>query len=481
MNFRIVSRFLGILFFILSLSMFTSLIPALFYGENETVINFSISTLIGLLLGIAFFVWGKKAGVTINRRDALAVVAIGWIGFGVVGAIPFMLEEVLTNPIDAFFETVSGFTTTGSTVITDLDKVSYGLLYWRSLTQWLGGMGIIVLFIAVLPQLGIGVRQMFRSEVPGPITEGLKPKLKETASILWKIYLGITLAEILLLWAAGMSIFDAVCHSLTTMATGGYSTRDESIAYYSNPLIQIIIIVFMLAAGVNFGLYYQVAKGKWKMPFKNSEFRVYIGLLLAAGLVLSVSIMHLHTNFFDAVRHGFFQSVSIGTTTGYATDDFDIYPPFAKVLLVVLMFIGGSAGSTGGGMKVSRIMVLVKAAYHEVYHTFRPQVVVSLKVGKNVISESVVKSISAFFIIFILIFVLGTLFLTALGLDMVTAFSATIAALGNIGPGLAKVGATQHYAHVPYAGKLFLAIAMILGRLELFTILVLFSPKFWKS
>ncbi|MCP4632372.1 MAG: TrkH family potassium uptake protein, partial [candidate division Zixibacteria bacterium] len=365
MDYRIVLRFLGILLFILSISISSSIIPAFIYGESDTIINFSISTVISLIIGALCFFSGKKAGTTINRRDALAVVAIGWIAFGIIGAIPFILENALINPIDAFFEAVSGFTTTGSTVITDVEALSHGLLYWRSLTQWLGGMGIIVLFIAILPQLGVGVRQMFRSEVPGPITEGLKPKLKETASILWKIYVGLTVVEMLVLWIAGMGIFDSVCHGLTTMATGGFSTKNASLAYYNNPMFDVIIIFFMFAAGINFGLYYQVAKGNWKAPFKNTEFRVYLYILLFSGLILTISILNRHPDILDALRHGMFQSVGICTTTGFATDDFDLYPPVAKILLIVLMFIGGSAGSTGGGMKVSRVMVLLKAAYFE--------------------------------------------------------------------------------------------------------------------
>jgi trk system potassium uptake protein TrkH len=481
LNTRIVLRFLGVLIIILGIAMCSAVIPSVIYGEYFSIVNFVTGSIITFLIGSVCYFAGETSGGSINRKDALAVVAIGWTTFGILGAIPFMLERALLNPVDAFFESVSGFTTTGSTVIVDIEKLSYGLLYWRSLIQWLGGMGIIVLFIAVLPHLGIGVRQLFRSEVPGPIKEGLKPKLKETASILWKIYVGITLAEASLLYLAGMDPFDAVCHSLTTMATGGYSTKNTSIAYFNNYMFDVIIIVFMLFAGVNFGLYYQVAIGNFKKAVKNSEFKAYLVILLVSGLLISISIYGRHDSVAQALRHGYFQAVSIGTTTGYTTDNFDLYPSFSRILLVILMFIGASAGSTGGGMKVSRIMVLVKAAYYEVYQTFRPQVVVSLKIGKSVIPGEVVKSIFAFFVIFILIFVIGSLFLAALGLDLDTAFSATIAALGNIGPGLAGVGATRNFAHIPHAGKIFLAVTMILGRLELFTILVLFSPKFWKS
>ncbi len=481
MSFSVIARFLGIFLCILALTQLTSIIPSFIYNETDTIVHFLISATICAIIGLGLLLFGRSAGGTIKRRDAIAVVAISWIAFGILGAIPFMLESVLTNPIDAFFETVSGVTTTGSTVITDIESLTHGLLFWRSLIQWLGGMGIIVLFIAVLPQLGVNVRQLFRSEVPGPIKESIKPKLKHTASILWKIYLGITLSEILLLLIAGMSPFDAVCHGFTTMATGGYSTKDASIAYFNSAYVDVIIIFFMFAAGVNFNLYYLIANGDWKKAIRNSELKVYIGILICSGLLVSISILNQHPTILEALRHGFFQSVSMTTTTGYATDDFDLYPSFAKLLLVVLMFIGASASSTGGSIKVSRIMVLLKAAYFEIYQTFRPQVVVSLKIGKSVIQDDVVKSILAFFILFIFIFVIGTLFMAALGLDIITAFSATIAALGNIGPGLAKVGATQNYAHIPAPGKLFLAFAMIIGRLELFTILVLFSPKFWKQ
>jgi trk system potassium uptake protein TrkH len=480
MNYRTITNLLGLLLIGISIFMATSIAFALASDGNRSVMTFIVSTLITAGAGVALYLTGKGAKGTIHAREAVAVVTLGWFAVSFFGAIPFVIDGALAHPVDAFFESASGFTTTGSSVMTDIESSSKSVLYWRSLTQWLGGMGIIVLFIAILPQLGIGARHLFKSEVPGPITESLKPKLKQTSATLWKIYVGITVALLISLMLAGVGFFDALCHSLTCMATGGFSTKNASIAHYDSVAIDIIFTVFMFFAGINFGLYYILTRGRVRNFFANTEFRVYLTVNVVAILLITISILGRHPDPLTALRYSSFQTLAVSTTTGYATDNFDLYPPFAKVLMVVLMCIGGSAGSTAGGIKISRIIIVIKAAYSEIYRAFHPHAVLSVKVGKEAVDESVLRSVLVFFGVFVLSFAAGTLVMAAIGLDIVTAASSVVATLANIGPGLARVGAVENYAFVPWEGKLFLSFLMILGRLELFSVLVLLVPDFWR-
>jgi len=480
MNFRTIAKLLGLLLAGISMFMATALIPAFISDGTRSVVTFSITTFLTAGVGFWLFIMGRKEKGSIHAREAVAVVTLGWFAVSFLGGLPFLIDGTFINPVDAFFESTSGFTTTGSSVMTDIESASKSILYWRSLTQWLGGMGIIVLFIAILPQLGVGARHMFRSEVPGPITEGLKPKLKHTSATLWKIYLGLTGLMFVSLVLAGMDVFDAICHSLTCMATGGFSTKNASIAHYDSTAIHIIVTVFMLFAGINFGLYYLLARRRVKEFYADTEFRVYIIVNVVAMLLIAVSILGRHPDFLKALQYASFQTLAVSTTTGFATDNFDLYPPFVKFLMVVLMFMGGSAGSTAGGMKISRIIILIKAGYNEIYKAFHPHAVFTVKVGKQVIDDSVIRSVLVFFGVFILSFVVGTLVMASMGLDMATASTSVVATLANIGPGLAKVGAIENYSFIPWEGKLFLSFLMILGRLELFTVLVLLVPDFWK-
>ncbi len=480
MNHRMIAKLLGILMIVLAIVMATSIGWTIYYREPKTTRVFLASSTITLLFGAALYLRGRKESGAIGRREALVVVTASWFLVGLFGALPYMLDGAFTNYADAFFETVAGFTTTGSTALTEIESLSYGLHYWRTLTHWLGGMGIVVLFIAIFPQLGVGAKHLFKSEVPGPITEGLKPKIKETASTLWKIYLGLTVTEGLLLYLAGMEAFDAVCHAFSTMATGGFSTKNTSVAHFNSVQIDIIITAFMFLAGINFSLYYLLMKGNFKALFKDSEFKVYVTIAIVSILAIAANILLIHANFLTALRYAMFQVVAVVTTTGFGTDNFDLYPPFSKLLLVTLMFIGGSAGSTAGGMKVSRIMVVAKVAFIEIYKIFRPQAVKSVKMGKSVMSDEITRSILGFFVIAVFVFVFGSLFMALLGLDIVTATTAVVATMFNIGPGLARVGSVENFAFVPTAGKIFLSFCMILGRLEFYTVLVLFVPDFWK-
>lgn len=480
MNGRTTARLLGILLAVLAVAMATSLGPAYYYDEVATVRALFASVALTLAAAGALYAYGRHADGLISRREALVVVAVSWVLIGVFGALPYLFTGALPAFPDAFFETVAGFTTTGSTVLTNIEGLSYGMHWWRTLTHWLGGMGIVVLFIAIFPQLGVGAKHLFKSEVPGPITEGLKPKIKETASALWKIYVGLTLAEAVLLYAAGLSPFDAVTHSFSTLATGGFSTRNASVAAFDSVAVDLIVTVFMFLAGINFGLYFAALRGRWRALVRDPELHVYAALVALATLAIAVNILSVHPNFGQALRYSVFQVVAVITTTGFGTDNFDAWPPFSKLLLVLLMFVGGMAGSTAGGMKVSRVMVLAKAAAIEVYRTFRPSVVKTVKLGRSTMPDPIVRSIFGFFVLFMAVFAAASLYLAALGLDVLTATTAVIATLGNIGPGLARVGSVENFAFIPASGKLVLSFCMILGRLELYTVLVLFLPAFWK-
>ena len=481
MNIRYSCRLIGLLLIVMSAAMSTSLIWAFLDNDQQAVISFLYSVGITAFFGLVLILIGVKSRGDIYLKEALVITAFSWVLAGVFGALPYIFENTFSSFCSAFFETVSGLTTTGSTAIVIIEDQSRALLYWRSLTQWLGGMGIIVLFIAILPRLGGGAKHLFKSEVPGPITESFRPKLKETSSILWKIYLGITLAQVAVLKLLGMSLYDAICHSFTTMSTGGFSTITASIGGFNNPAIDYAICFFMLSAGVNFYLYYRIVRGDSTGIFKDYEFRAYLTIIVVSTIILTLAIIPIHGNLLVAFRKGLFQTIAISTTTGYGTDNFDVYPSFARLILVILMFIGGCAGSTAGGMKISRIVVLLKIVRAELYKAVHPKAVVAIKIGENPIPDSTAKSIAGFFILFVIAFAVGSVFMAALGLDIVTAFSSVVACLANIGPGLGRVGSIENYAFIPEIGKLFLSFCMILGRLELFTVMALVMPAFWRK
>lgn len=460
--------------------MSTSIIWAAIDADSNDIIANLKSIVITLGCGFGLFLLGRKKIETIFIREAIFIVASGWVLAGIFGSLPFYFGGVLTNPVDCFFETVSGFTTTGSTVITNVETVPRSVLYWRSLIQWLGGMGIIVLFIAVLPRLGMGARKLFESEVPGPISSSFRPKLKHTSSILWRIYLGITAVEVIALVICGMDFFDALCHSFCTMATGGYSTKNASIGHFNSPAIEIVVTIFMFSAGINFYLYYMVVKGGIKSAVKDYEFKVYFGIMLVCIILITLDILVIHPDFGTALRKAAFQTLSVGTTTGFGTDNFNLYPSFSKALMVTLMIIGGSAGSTAGGIKVSRIIVVFKSIKDELIRASRPHVVRAMKIGGHTIPKEVSRGILAFFATFLAVLIIGTLIMTLFNLDLVTAATSVVATLANIGPGLEKVGSIENYAFIHPLGKLFLSFCMILGRLELITVGAILLPSFWK-
>lgn len=494
MNWKVVSKLLGILFIFIGLSMVFSLLWALHFGETSAeipgapmspVAALLTSMAIACAIGAGLFLVGRKSTEDVFRKEGLFVVGVGWLLTAAVGAIPYILSGVLPNGIDAYFESMSGFTTTGSTVLVNIEAAPKGILFWRDFTHWLGGMGIIVLFLAVLPVLGAGGKQLFRSEVPGPEPDGLKPRIRQTASILWKIYLGFSIAEALLLWAQGMTLFDAQCHTFGTMATGGFSTRQNSIGAYNSVGIEMTVILFMIFAGTNFSLYFRALRGKPLGLFKDVEWRTYMAVLLAAIAFVTINLLaqsrSLYPTFGQAIRAASFQVTAIMTTTGFATENFDQWPAFSKFLLVLLMFVGGCAGSTGGGIKVARVVILVRAAFLRLEKVFRPKTVRALRIGRTVVSEETIHSVSGFFVLFMGVFAVATLIVAATGTDIVTSFASVAATLNNIGPGLGKVASIENYAHLAPVAKVTLSLCMVLGRLELFAILVLFVPAFWRA
>ena len=410
------------------------------------------------------------------------MVTFGWLFFSLFGSLPFLLSGAIPSFTDAFFETMSGFSTTGATILTDIEVLPMGILFWRSLTHWIGGMGIIVLSLAILPFLGVGGMQLFKAEVPGPVADKLTPRITETAKILWAVYVLITAAETVLLMFGGMTLFDALCHSFGTMATGGYSTKNASIGAFNSAYIDYVVIFFMLLAGINFALHFRVLRGDIKAYFRNQEFLVFFSIIGMAFLLIGLdTFFGQYPDTELAVRKTLFQVVAILTTTGYGTADYELWAFSSQLILFFLMFVGGCAGSTGGGMKVMRIHLLVKFVFSEITRLLHPHAVVPVRIGKNVVPREVVTNVVGYFILFMLLFIFGVLIMAALGMDIVTAFGAVAASLGNIGPGLGEVGPTDNYAHLPVMGKWVLAILMLAGRLEVFTVVILFSPSYWRK
>jgi trk system potassium uptake protein TrkH len=417
---------------------------------------------------------------SIRPRDAYLIVAAGWLGASLAGALPFVTSGVL-GPLDAFFEAASGITTTGSTVMTRIDEAPRAILFWRSLLQWLGGMGIILFAVAVLPLLGIGGMQLFRVEVPGPVKDKLRPRVIETARRLWSVYVGLTALEWLALRAAGMSHFEAICHAFTTLATGGFSTRDASIAAFASPAVEWIVISFMTLAGVNFVLHYRaIAEGPRALRH-DEELRLYVLILALASIAFLPLIPAEHASTLsDGLRNALFTSVSIATTTGYGTVDFERWPALAHVIVLQLMILGGMAGSTAGGVKGLRVLIGFRALAAAISKLTHPHAVKPVKHAGHAIPDDVVAGVWAFFTAYFAIAMFAAAVLAACGYDLTTAASAALTALSNVGPGLGAIGPTDNFAHLPGVAKLVLALCMIAGRLEIFTFLVVLSPRFWR-
>jgi trk system potassium uptake protein TrkH len=432
-------------------------------------------------LGAIIWISARSAAKNhINKREGFLIVSLTWVAISLFGTLPFLISGAIPSFTDAFFETMSGFTTTGASILSDVEVLPKGILFWRSITHWIGGMGIIVLSIVVLPFLGIGGMQLYTAEMPGVTKDKLHPKISETAKRLWGIYIILTILHVALLLLGKMNLLESLCHAFGSMGTGGFSTRNASIGVYS-PYIQYVIATFMFLAGMNFTLHFLLFTGKIKLVWRDDELRYYLYLILGFTLVIAV-LLFLRTGLDaeKAFRDALFQVVSIITTTGYFTSDYVVWPGAIWFLIFLLMFIGGMAGSTGGGVKVIRQLLLFRNAGKELKRAIHPQGIIPVRLNGQAVSQDIIYKVMAFFQLYILIFVFGAIGLSLLGLDFETAIGASISALGNIGPGLGKVGPVGNYGFIHDAGKWLLSLLMLLGRLELFTVLILVTRSFWK-
>jgi len=455
---------------------------SLYYGEPVSS-AFGISAIITAVSGL--LLWRLTHGVEgmLSRREALVFVTGGWVLASAFSAIPYELAGTFPNYLDAYFEAMSGYTTTGATVLTAIEGQSLSILLWRNFTQWLGGMGIITLFVAFFPLFGMGAAYLVEAELPGPQTERLTSRIRDTVKSLWYLYLGFTVLEIILLWQVGqIPVFDALTITFGTMPTGGFTATNLSIASYNSVVVEGIVIAFMAIAGANFGLHYLFLFRRRPGCFiANPEFRLYLALLIGASVFIALNLINgMGMSVGEAFRHGGFQAVSIMTTTGFSSANFDAWPAFARTTLLFLMIVGASAGSTGGALKVTRILILFKYAFRRISLAFNPNVVIPIKVGGEVLSERVISGVIGMTVLYFTTIIVGSLIMSALGLSLVTSLSAVLATVGNVGPGLDGVGPLLNYAFVPAAGKVVLIICMLAGRLELLTVFSLLAPSFWK-
>ncbi len=481
MDYGIVLMILGKLLILESILMTPSLIISI-YTRGHDFKALAITILISLVLGVLFSRLKKVRMENITIKEGLAIVSYGWVILSLIGALPLYLSGGVPTYIDAFFETVSGFTTTGATVIEGVEKLPMGVMFWRSFTHWIGGMGILVFTISLLPALGIGGFQIFKAESPGPVAGKIAPKIKDTAKILYTIYFSITIVQVVLLLLGGMNLYDSLVYTFGTVGTGGLATKSASVGYYKSNYIHMVIGVFMVLSGVNFSLYYSIFKGKWEEARDDEELKLYLIIITIAVLGIMINLLKTsYTSVGLAFKDSFFQVGSIITTTGYSTTDFNLWPTFSKSILFLLMLIGGCAGSTAGGSKVIRVLVLLKLIKREILKIFHPRAVRPIKINGKIMSDETIESINAFMALYIIIFFLSTILITLENVDLVTAASSVAATLGNIGPGLNMVGPASTFAGYSPVAKFYFSILMLLGRLELFTIIALLVPTKWSK
>ncbi|MCH8317438.1 MAG: TrkH family potassium uptake protein [Bacteroidetes bacterium] len=480
LNYKVILNILGFLLILNGFLMLFALPFSLYYKSGDVSAILTSAMITALVGAVLWFSTRKNENKNIGKKEGYLIVSSGWLVISLFGALPYLISGAIPNYTDAFFESISGFTTTGASILNDIEAMPKGILFWRSMTQWIGGMGIIVLSLAILPFLGIGGMQLFVAEVTGVTTDKLHPHIKETAKRLWGIYVLLTIIQTGFLLFGGMDLYDAFSHSFTTMAIGGFSTKQASIAYYS-PFIQYVIIVFMFLAGMNFALHYFSLKLNFKKIWANEEFWFYSLIIGAFTLIVTLGLyVGKHTGLEQSFRDACFQVVSIVTTTGFVTSDHQNWGPLLGFLIFALMFIGGCAGSTAGGIKVVRHLLLWKNCIAELKRLLHPNAIIPVRLNGKAVSVQIMSNVLAFFLLYIIVFAFGCVFMSMLGLDFKSAIGSVIASLGNIGPGIGSVGPTDNYHHIPDAGKWFLSFLMILGRLELFTVLILFSRGFWR-
>jgi trk system potassium uptake protein len=482
MNLKLVFRIVSILVLMLCGVMLAPVAVAIIYGELDLLPSFLIPLVAATVAAVTYLYFMRTTGSSLSTRAGFFLVSVSWVTASILGALPFVISGAIPSFVDAFFETMSGFTTTGASILTDIEALPRSMLFWRSLTHWLGGMGIIVLTVAIFPILGIGGLQLIKAEAPGPTVDKITPKVTETAKILWLTYFVLTALEVILLMVGGMDLYDALTHTFGTLATGGFSPKAASVGHYDSAFIDLIITIFMVLAGINFALYYKLFVGRVESVLRDSEIRAYLGIFALATVVLALVLRAngVYESIGESLRYGSFQAASILTTTGYATADFAIWPAAAQVVLFLLMFVGGSSGSTGGGIKVVRVITLFKQAVNEMNYLLHPRGIFFIKLSGSLVKKNVVFAIAGFVILYMFLILVTTVLVGLSGFDLLTSISTALVTLGNIGPGFAMVGPTENYAFFPDHVKWFLSFIMMMGRLEVFTVLILFTPRFWR-
>lgn len=498
-NFKIILQLMGILLLFNGGFMLVSGLVSWYFDDgalNGILIAAGLTLFIGLVLRFVTKGFEKK----IKKREGYLVVTLGWVTMSLSGALPYILSGAIPSFTDAFFETISGYTTTGASIMNDIEIMPQSILFWRSTTHWIGGMGIIVLAIAILPLLGIGGMQMFAAEAPGPSGDKLHPRITDTAKRLWFLYFGLTLSEAILLKLAGMGYFDAINHAMSTLSTGGFSTKNASIAHWNDqPLIQYIIIFFMFVAGTNFVLSYFAVKGKFKKYFEDEEFKFYFGSICGITIIVTLVVFYyanvsvlpteiqviahpmVFGQFESSFRHALFQVLAVITTTGFVSADFTIWTPFLTVMFFIMMFIGASAGSTSGGVKIVRHIIMIKNGFLEFKRSLHPNGIIPVRYNTKPVTRGIVFNIMAFFILYLIVFAIGSLVFSFMGIDFMTSVGAAASSLGNVGPAFGDLSPVNNYASLPPLGKWWSSLLMLCGRLELFTVLIIFTPYFWKS
>lgn len=494
LHFSSIFHVIGLILTFTSLSLVLPLITAFIFGETQAQFAFAVSLVIAAVLGLGLYFPLKPNfdPKLLRQREACFIVTFSWLTLAAMAALPYILTGSFASDLpyawlhsitNAYFEAMSGMTTTGASVVNNIEGLPKSILLWRSETQWLGGMGIILLSIAILPLLGVGGMQLFKAEVPGVSVDKISPRISETAKSLWMLYIILTVSEFILLLFGKMSIFDALCHSFSTLSTGGFSSKNISVEHYSSLYIEMVITVFMFFGGINFVLIFKATQRQFREIFRDVELRVYVILIALVLFLVSLNLVQQgnYENLLTAARYAIFQIVSVVTTTGFSSQNWESWPVFSQTLLLAIMVLGGMAGSTAGGAKLIRLVILIKYAIRELHLIIHPRAVISIKLSNHPISREIIRSVLAFFAIFSLILVLSTLALTMMGLDLVTSFSAVLTSISNVGPGLNLVGPGHNFYALPMAAKWILVGCMLLGRLEIYTGIVLFLPAFWKK
>ena len=489
LNFKIIINFIGLLLIFNGLCMAMAAFVSFYYSES--VIPLLSSSAISIVVGLLCWVIMKNASKDLKKKEGYLIVAFVWVFISLSGMLPYLISGAIPDVASAIFETMSGYTTTGATILEDIESLEKGILFWRSLTHWIGGMGIIVLTIAILPILGIGGMELFLAEAPGPTADKLHPRITQTAKRLWYIYLGLTISETILFKLAGMGWFDAVNHAMSATATGGFSTRNASIAYFQSPLIEYMICLFMFIGGTNFTLIYFGFKGRFKKLYRNEEFKTYMSVVLFFTFIVSVGVFFFKdSSIEESFRHALFQIIAVITTTGFVTADFTSWSSAITIIFFLLMFVGASAGSTSGGVKVVRHLIILKNSILEFKRLLHPSAIIPVRLNKRMIPPKIVFNVHAFILLYLSIFIIGSIFMALFGFNfevklisdnIISSMGSVAATLGNVGPGIGSVGPMSNYAEISNLGKWFLSGLMLLGRLELFTILILFTPYFWKN